>query len=200
MSETPNETLVRYLQTLRDAVLWKLDGLSEYDARRPMTPTGTNILGLVKHLAFVEAGYFGDTFGRPFPEPTYPDDTEGMDHNLDMWATADESREDIVGLYQRVWAHAAETFAAGDEATPGRVPWWPEERAQVTLHQILVHLCVETARHAGQIDILRELIDRQAGMRAEATNLPEDGYDWETYVARVEAAAQKFLGENENVF
>lgn len=184
------ETLVHYLQNLREAVLWKLDGLSEYDARRPMTATGTNILGVVKHLAYVEAGYFGATFGRPFPEPTYPDDIEGMDHNLDMWATAEETREDIVGLYRRVWAHAAETFAAGDIDTVGRVPWWPAERNEVTLHQILVHMSVETARHAGQIDIVRELIDDAAGMRADATNLPEDGYDWTAYVAGVEAAAQ----------
>ena len=194
MSDTPIETLVRYLQTLRDAVLWKLDGLSEYDARRPMTPTGTNVLGVVKHLAYVEAGYFGETFGRPFPEPTYPADVETMDHNLDMWATAEESRADIVGLYRRVWAHAADTFAAGDVDTVGRVPWWPE-RSEVTLHQILVHMCVETARHAGQIDIVRELIDQRTGMRPDATNMPEDGYDWAGYVARVEAAAQAAAGE-----
>ena len=87
MAETPMETLVRYLQTLRDAVLWKLDGLSEYDARRPLTPTGTNVLGVVKHLAYVEAGYFGDTFGRPFPEPlpAFADDAE---YNADLWVAA----------------------------------------------------------------------------------------------------------------
>jgi uncharacterized damage-inducible protein DinB len=191
MAETPVETLVHYLQNLRDAVLWKLDGLSEYDARRPLTPTGTNVLGLVKHLAYVEAGYFGDTFGRPFPEPTYPDDIDGMDHNLDLYATAEESREDIVGLYRRVWAHAAGTFADGEVDTPGRVPWWPEERNAVTLHQILVHMAVETARHAGQIDIVRELIDNATGMRQDATNMPEDDYDWEAHVARVEEAARK---------
>jgi hypothetical protein len=49
----------------REALVWKLDGLSEYDARRPMVPTGTNLLGLVKHVASVEAGYFGETFDRP---------------------------------------------------------------------------------------------------------------------------------------
>ena len=109
-------------------MLWKLDGLSEYDARRPLTPTGTNVLGVIKHLAYVEAGYFGDTFGRPFPEPTYPEDFDAMDPHLDLWATAEESREDIVGLYARTWAHAQETAAAGDVDTVGRVPWWPEER------------------------------------------------------------------------
>jgi uncharacterized damage-inducible protein DinB len=193
MAETPKDTLVRYLQNLRDAVLWKLDGLSEYDARRPMTPTGTNVLGLVKHLAHVEAGYFGDTFGRPFPEPL-PSYADGQNHNADLWATAEESRDDVVGLYRKAWEHAAETFAVSDADTKGRVPWWPEERAEVTLHQILVHMTVETARHAGHIDIVRELIDSKAGMRPEATNLPEDDYDWEAYVAMVEEAARAASG------
>ena len=189
MSETHKETLVRYLQTLHDAVLWKLDGLSEYDARRPVTPTGTNVLGVIKHLAYVEAGYFGDTFGRPFPEPlpAFADDAE---YNADLWAAPDESREYVVGLYEKAWAHAQETFAEQGPDSVGRVPWWPEERAEVTLHQILVHMTVETARHAGHIDIVRETIDDFVGMRPEATNLPEEDFDWPSYVAKVEAAAR----------
>ena len=69
MEYDPKADLHSYLQTARDTVLWKLDGLSEYDVRRPLTPTGTNLLGLVKHLATVELGYFGDTFGRPLAKP-----------------------------------------------------------------------------------------------------------------------------------
>ena len=194
MAADPKDTLLTYLQNLREAVLWKLEGLSEHDARRPLTPTGTNVLGLVKHLAYVEAGYFGDTFGRPFPEPlpSY-DDTDGEpDHNADLWATPEESREYVVGLYRAAWAHAAETFASSDLDTTGRVPWWPEERAEVTLHQILVHLTTETARHAGHIDIVRELVDQMAGMRDGADNLPDDDYDWAAHVARVQAAADRF--------
>jgi uncharacterized damage-inducible protein DinB len=56
----PKADLHRYLQDAREALLWKLAGLSEYDVRRPMVPTGTNLLGLVKHVASVELGYFGD--------------------------------------------------------------------------------------------------------------------------------------------
>src|ERR1700736_434639 len=97
--------LHRYLQDAREALLWKLDGLSEYDVRRPLVPTGTNLLGLVKHVAGVEAGYFGGAFGRPYEEPL-PWYDDGAEPNADMWATADESRQDILGLYQRVWAHS----------------------------------------------------------------------------------------------
>src|SRR2546428_8074878 len=95
--------LHRYLTIAREALVWKLEGLSEYDIRRPMVPTGTNLLGLVKHVASVEAGYFGQAFGRPFEEPL-PGFDEGAEPNADMWGTADESRGQIVGLYPPVWA------------------------------------------------------------------------------------------------
>ena len=88
-----------------------------------MTPTGTNLLGLVKHLASVELGYFGDTFGRPHGIEL-PWQVEGADVNADMYATEDESREHIVGLYERAWEHAAGTFAAKNLDDTGEVPWW----------------------------------------------------------------------------
>ena len=185
----PKETLVHYLQGARDAMLWKLDGLSEYDARRPLTPTGTNLLGLVKHLASVELGYFGDTFGRPsgIDLPWYSEDA---DLNADMWVTPDQSREWVVDLYHRAWAHAAETFAACELETVGHVAHWGGEA--VTLHQILVHVATETHHHAGHADILREMVDGAAGFLTTASNLPGDGYDWQAYVAKIEAAAATF--------
>jgi uncharacterized damage-inducible protein DinB len=187
----PKDVLHRYLQAARDALLWKLDGLSEYDVRRPMVPTGTNLLGLVKHVASVEAGYFGDTFGRPLGEPLpwFEDDAEP---NADMWATADESREEIVGLYHRVWAHSDATIDALALDAIGQVPWWPEERSEVTLHQILVHMIAETNRHAGHADIVRELIDGAAGLRADNDNMPTgDATWWESYRDRLERVAEE---------
>ena len=163
----PKDTLIEYLQTARDAVVWKLDGLSEYDARRPMTPTGTNLLGLVKHLASVELGYFGDTFGRPHGIEL-PWQVEGADVNADMYATEDESREHIVGLYERAWEHAAGTFAEKNLDDTGEVPWWRPGHRTVTLHQMLVHMATETDRHAGHADIVRELIDIALMLKAEA--------------------------------
>ena len=124
-------------------MLWKLDGLSEYDVRRPMVPTGTNLLGLVKHLASVEFGYFGETFGRPFSE-RLPWLEEGAEPNADMWATPDESRAEIIGLYHRAWAHSDATIGALALDAIGQVPWWPPERREVTLHRILVHMIAET--------------------------------------------------------
>jgi uncharacterized damage-inducible protein DinB len=181
--------LHRYLQAAREAAAWKLDGLSEYDIRRPMTPTGTNLLGLVKHLASVELGYFGDTFGRPFDEPLPWSEDEP---NSDMWATADESREQIVGLYHRASAHSDATIDTLPLDAIGQVPWWPDDRREVTLHRILVHVIAETDRHAGHADIVRELIDGAAGLREDNDNLaPGDQAWWETYRSRLERVAQE---------
>jgi len=183
--------LKRYLQTAREALLWKLEGLSEYDVRRPMTPTGTNLLGIVKHVASVEAGYLGDCFGSPFPQkfPWFADDAEP---NADMWARADESRADIIDLYHRVWAHSDATIDRLDLDSTGRVPWWPPERAEVTLHLILLHMIAESNRHAGHADIVREMIDGEVGLRADNDNMPEvDEKWWASYRHRLEHTARQ---------
>jgi uncharacterized damage-inducible protein DinB len=186
----PKADLHRYLQDAREAVLWKLDGLSEYNIRRPAVPTGTNLLGLVKHLASVEFGYFGDCFDRPYDEPL-PWLEADAEPNADMWATASESREQVTDLYRRAWAHSDATISALPLDTIGHVPWWPADRSQVTLHKILVHMIAETDRHAGQADIVRELIDGSAGLRAGNDNLaPGDKAWWEDYRSRVEQAAR----------
>src|SRR5580692_9565712 len=188
----PKSDLHSYLQRARDALVWKLDGLSEYDIRRPLTPTGTNLLGLVKHVAGVELGYFGDTFGRPFGEPLPAGFDEDAEPNAEMWAAPDESREQIIGLYRRAWAHSDATIAALPLDAIGHVPWWPGERNEVTLHHIVVRVTAETHRHAGQADIIRELIDGAAGLREGNDNLPSgDQAWWENYRTQVEHAARE---------
>lgn len=191
MAEEPKAVLHRYLRSGREALLWKLDGLSEYDVRRPLVPTGTNLLGLIKHVASVELGYLGDAFGRPsgVPLPWFAPDAEA---NADMWATADESREQIIGLYRRSWEHTDTTIDELDLDAVGQVPWWPEDRRTVTLQQILVHMIAETHRHAGHADLVRELIDGAAGLLPDNDNLPpEDRTWWERYRSRLEAAARQ---------
>jgi hypothetical protein len=120
----PKQFLHRYLGIQRDALLAKLDGVGERVARWPMTPTGTNLLGLIKHVASIELGYFGEVFDRPsnVPLPWFDD---GAEINADMWATADESREEIIALYQRATGHTDATIEALSLDAPGVVPWWP---------------------------------------------------------------------------
>lgn len=87
------------LRDARATLINKVDGLSEYDLRRPMTPTGTNLLGLVKHLAGEEYGYLGEVFGRPVSaRPSRFRDDPATE--IDMWATPDESSSYIVEVYR----------------------------------------------------------------------------------------------------
>jgi uncharacterized damage-inducible protein DinB len=168
-----------YLQNARDALTWKLSGLSEYDVRRPLTPTGTNLLGLVKHLTGCEIGYFGHVFGRPITDPPRWR-TDAADPNADMWATADQSRDEILTDYLRACAHSNATI---DELDIDAVA--------VTLHRILVHMLAETSRHAGHADIVRELVDGASGWRADSHNMPSDDREWwAAHRDRVEHAAR----------
>jgi uncharacterized damage-inducible protein DinB len=194
VDDDAKDALRRYLQAGREALLWKLEGVSEYDARRPLTPTGTNLLGLVKHVATVESEYLGLVFGRPFPEEL-PWSAEDAERDADMWATAEESREELVSLYRRVAAHSGQTLDALPLDAVGAVPWWPEDRRAVTLNTVLVHLVAETHRHAGHADIVRELVDGAAGLRKGNDNLARsDAEAWQAHRDRIERAAREAAG------
>jgi Protein of unknown function (DUF664) len=180
--------LHRTLQASRATLLAKLDDLSEYDRRRPMTPTGTNLLGLVKHLAGLEYGYLGESFSRPPSETLSWFDDGSVWQGADMWAKPGESSEYIIGLYRRACAHADRVIADLDLDAPGSVAHWPEGRRDTTLGVLLIRMVAETAQHAGHADIARELIDGKGGP-------DQDGFDeagWREYLAQVQAAADAF--------
>ena len=148
-------TLLAALQSHRDVMLWKLEGLADEQQRRPMVPSGTSLLGLVKHLANAEYGWFCETFGRP----TEPLTDISQDPEADMRAAEGESTEEIVAFYRRAWAAAdtsIEELALDGTGTAytGRT---------VSLRWVLVHMIEDTVRHAGHADILRELLDGGTG-------------------------------------
>jgi uncharacterized protein DUF664 len=182
------DELHRNLQASRGALLSKLDGLGEYDRRRPMTPTGTNILGLVKHLAGLEYGYLGESFGYSPPERLPWVEDGSIWQGADMWAKPGESSDYITGLYRRACAHADGVIAALDLEAPGSVAHWPPERQATTLGVLLLRMVAETAQHAGHADIVRELIDGKGGPDQGAI----DEAGWRDYVAQVQAAADTF--------
>lgn len=183
--------LHRYLQNERDALLWKVEGLDERELRLPRTPTGTNLLGLVKHVLNVEAGYFGPTFGRSFPTPDelVPEEVFDTDPQADWYATETESAVGIIDLYRRVQAFADETIRDLPLDATGQVPWWAEDRRTVTLGRIILHVATEVARHAGHADILREQIDGAVGLFDGRTNVPQ--VDWEAYIAKLTDLADR---------
>ncbi|MET7272687.1 DinB family protein [Streptomyces flaveolus] len=164
IEECAKDVLHGRLRRDREVLLWKLDGLSEYDARRPLTATGTNLLGLVKHVATVEARYFGEVFDRPSPESLSRwQDADGSD----QWATEEETRDQITGFYRRTWEHADATINELPLDAPGHVPWWPGPCPNTNLFAVMVHVLGESIRHAGHADILREGLDGRTGVRAE---------------------------------
>jgi hypothetical protein len=185
-----------YLQGARETLVWKLDGLGEYDIRRPLTPTGTNLLGLVKHNVGMELLYFGAVFGRShqIALPWVGHDT-GL--NGDLWATPDEARDDIVAAYRSTWEFADATITELPLDAVGRVPWWGDD-GEVTLHRVLVHVTAEVQRHAGHADIVRELVDGSVGLLPGVDNLASrDPAWWAAYHDRVESAARLAGGEDE---
>jgi hypothetical protein len=175
------------LRDARETILWKLNGLGEYDVRRPLTATGTNLLGLVKHLALWEARYFGEVFGRPFPEPL-PRRDDAESDGTDMWATEHETREDITSRYRRVWEHSDATITELNIDSPGHVPWWPSPN--VMLFNVLVHILTDTSRHAGHADILREQLDGATGTGPWEAGGQRNSASLKTRLAEIERAAK----------
>jgi hypothetical protein len=195
-----------YLRGAREALVWKLDGLSQYDMRRPLTPTGTSLLGLVKHNTATHLRYFRDVFGRA--GDTSPRQwrvrrrrrsapslaavlTGDAGPNAELWATPDESSQDIVTSCRAAWDVSDATISELPLDAVGRVQWWGD--TTVALHQVLVHVTSETQRHAGHADIVRELIDGSAGLLNGHDNLQiRDPAGQQGFRDQVEAVAAEF--------
>jgi hypothetical protein len=149
------ESLRVALDRHRDVVVWKTSGLTDEQLRRPLTPSGTTLLGLVKHLSWVEYGWFCETFGRE----TEPMPFDLDDPDADLRIEPDETTADIVALYARARAAADQVIDELPIEQLGKA-WFGDA---VSLRWVLIHMVEETARHAGHLDILRELIDGVTG-------------------------------------
>ena len=149
------EMLHAFLDKQRDVMVWKLDGLGDEALRRPMTPSGTNLLGMLKHLAAVEYGWFCATFGRE----TEPLPFDEADEDADLRVTSEETTDDILAFYARARAAADEVISELGLDTVGA----SFTGQDVSLRWVLIHMIEETARHAGHADIVRELLDETTG-------------------------------------
>lgn len=177
------ELLHARLQLARAALLWKVEGLSEEDARKPMTRTGTNLLGIVKHLSGIEYGYFCDAFGRPRDEHFPWESEEELWYGGDMWARPEETTEMIVGGYRRACAAADATIRELDLDTVGK----HHTGLKVSLRWMLLNVLIDTTRHLGHADVVRELIDGKIGTNREWPGTPaaDDDEFWQKYLARM---------------
>jgi hypothetical protein len=185
---TIGDDLHRYLQEARDSVVGSLDGLSEYDVRRPLVPSGTNLLGVVKHLTGIELSYLGTCVGRTPPVVLPWVEDGSIWDSADMWATADQSRDSLLDLYRTAWRHSDESLSTLPLDSHASVSWWSEGDRDTTLGHLVVRVLEDTAQHAGHCDIVRELIDARGG--ASASDAGDEEW-WTSYVGRIQAAADE---------
>jgi uncharacterized damage-inducible protein DinB len=150
------EVLAGFLDHYRATILAVCDGLSEQDLRRPMVPSGTSLLGMIKHLAYVERGWFQETIAGE--KVDYPLDVD--DPDADFRLAPGESPQSVFDLYRAECARSREILASVslDAHAKGQ-----ERIADYNVRWIVVHMIEETARHAGHADILREQIDGATG-------------------------------------
>jgi uncharacterized damage-inducible protein DinB len=151
------DTLRGFLDFHRATLLWKLEGLDDEQLRRAMVPSGTSLLGLVKHLAYVERSWFQRVWaGQEVSFPWTQDDPDA-----DWRIEPDETTEDIVALYNGECDRSRQIVAAASALDEAVVhPRWKEA---VSRRWILTHMIEETARHVGHADILREQLDGVVG-------------------------------------
>jgi hypothetical protein len=173
--------LKTHLRLAQRALLWKLNGLRDEDLRRPMTATSTNLIGIVKHLTGVTYGYLCSSFGRE--RETFPwEFDEELFFALDMWATPDESTEEIMSAYERACDAAARTIDELDLDATGK----HHTGLTVSLRWMILNVLLDTARHAGHADVLREEIDGSIGMDPiSASNVADDEERWRLFRALV---------------
>jgi hypothetical protein len=153
-AQTEKESLAEVLDTYRDLAVWKLDGLDREDAVRSLVPSGTSLLGIVKHLAYVERWWFQAVLAKREAEFPWTDDDPDAD-----WRIGDgESVQDIIALYEGECAVSRDVFAGLSMDAQ-----YPRGARVSTARQIILHMIEEIARHIGHMDILRELIDGKTG-------------------------------------
>ena len=149
------DTLEGFLDWQRATVLWKLEGLSDADLRRPMTTSGLTMLGLVKHIAYVERWWFQTVFLDR--DVSYPWTDE--DPDADFRIEPDESTADILDLYAQETAEARAIVNGASLDDESNHP----SRIGFSLRWIVTHMLEETARHNGHLDLMREAIDGTTG-------------------------------------
>lgn len=158
MRRGERETLEGFLDWYRAVVERKLDGLTTDDAKRVRTPTGMSALGILKHLGWVERGWFRETFAG--------EDVEAIDVNGDNSAEfasgGDDTVDSVIGFY-RGEVEQARRVAREARSLDALSARETTLREHVSLRWVMVHMLEETARHAGHLDLMREEIDGQVG-------------------------------------
>ena len=152
--------LKKHLHDVQQSLLWKVEGLTDEELRRPMTRSQTNLIGIVKHLAGLTNAYLCSSFGLP-REPLPWEDDEELWHGLDMWATPEESCEEIIGMYRRACEAGIRAIEEVDLDAVGT----HHSGVQVSFRWMVLVVLKDTIRHTGHADVVREMIDGRVGAR-----------------------------------
>jgi len=157
LAGTEKEMLVGFLDFLRATILWKADGLSDEELRRPHEPSGLTLLGLIKHLAYVERSWFQRRFLGDDVEVPWTKEDPDADWRIEPGETTQAIRD----LYQQEIDIANRVIAEHNLDAPARNV--DPSREGLQLRWIVTHMIEETARHCGHADFMREAIDGQVG-------------------------------------
>jgi len=154
----PLELILGYLDFFEDVTLRKIDGLSDDQLRASTVPSGWSPLGLIKHLACTERFWVRHVFLGECVDFSWPGDP------VAEWRVEDsDSAESITRLYQGERAHTRHALAGLPASAPAKRPFWPGGGDPPSLAWVLCHLMYQAARHAGHLDIAREMTDGAVG-------------------------------------
>lgn len=148
LTESEADVLLFFLNRVRDSIVRASSGLSDEQQRAPGVPSGTSLLGLIKHLTAVEEHWF---------QLVFLGGNLSVDMSMDVPAGA--GRDELVAAYRKACARTDEIVRACPDLSTLARTVNPGEQRIVSLRRILAHMIEETARHAGHADILRERID-----------------------------------------
>src|SRR5262245_58017551 len=165
-THTPaDQTLLHFLDAQRASVLAIVDGLSDEQLRKPVVPSGWTPLGLIEHLAGAEYYWFQIIAAGSASEPRAAEETDEGGEDDGAPFTTEYSNAEVFGLYQEQSELANALLASTPLSTPPRGPVHPTLVGEVfDLRGIVLHMIEETARHAGHLDIARELLDGKTGL------------------------------------
>ena len=153
-----------FLDYHRATLLWKVSGLTAEQLATAAVPSSNLTLGgLVKHLALVEDSWFTEDFaGLPMPAP-FTDVDWDTDRDWEFHTAADDTPQWLVQRYEESCARSRAVVAAAPSLDARSMAISKSEGVPYTLRWILLHMIEETARHNGQVDLLREALDGTTG-------------------------------------
>jgi hypothetical protein len=163
IEDPEDQALLAFLAAQRDSVLSIVAGLDEEAWHRPVVPSGWTPAGLVEHLGGAEWHWFQGVVTGKVPEPQ-PGDEDLPPYDPTAAFVSDLPSAEIIGFYRDQCASSDAVLAVTPLSAPPRGRHGDPEMEPPNVRWVVLHMIEETARHAGHLDIARELIDGQTGL------------------------------------